>query len=467
MATFGFAASAKAHLLFSPGFARRTLQCLVVEAMLVLLVASHLTLRGVANEALAAVELRLLEGAHSVAWWSAVAMLASSCCALQLILSAASLGCSGLNSLLGPVRPPMLAATALLQASAWYVVVARKPQQAATVAIGSAATLTLTLLPELLHVLETRRRVLRPPAAEPPLLLHLRLASVGCTACEVKVRAVAKLCAGVERCDVDLDTSIAKIAIAADADAATVRATLTAALAQAGYEPRVGEAKAVDSRASGAKAAEAKAAAPAVAPPACARPPWWSDERVGAVVGGMAGSSCCALQLCLNLLGSLGVGLFGVGCAGFNTLLGPLRPYTRMATATFFALRWASCPPPRRRSLLRWTALAAALTLLPELLLFTGATAIAPPTDGAVRISLQVEGMGCEACQVAVASALQHSSGVLEAAADFEAGTATLIVQPEWGFNLSALAQAVEGAGFELASAVVHGDTLTATQTSS
>ena len=130
--------------------------------------------------------------------------------------------------------------------------------------------------------------------------------------------------------------------------------------------------------------------------------------------------------------------------------LGPLRPWTRAATATFFALRWASAPPQRRRALLAATFVAAVLTFLPEILLYAGSTALAPPTGGAVRLELKVEGMGCEACQLAVAGALQRASGVLDAAADFETGTASLLVQPSWGLELGELAARVEAAGFEL-----------------
>ena len=46
---------------------------------------------------------------------------------------------------------------------------------------------------------------------------------------------------------------------------------------------------------------------------------WWS-------LLGLLSSSCCLLQLMLNT--------FSVGCAGFNTLLGPLRPY--LAAFTLF-----------------------------------------------------------------------------------------------------------------------------------
>ena len=448
-----YSAAAKAHLLFSPNVARRTVFCLLSEGLLVLLVAVTPELRLFADDVMAAVELRLLRGAHAMAWWSVIAMLSSSCCALQLILSAASLGCSGLNSLLGPVRPPLLAATLLLQSSAWYVVVARKPQQAAKVAIGSAATLALTLLPELIHVLETRRIHKRQaePASSTLLVLPLRLANVGCAACEAKVRSVAEACEGVVQCDVDLDQGTAAISIAADVEPVAMRTRVVAALTAAGYPPApAAEAEADVDACCARPAAVATIQAGAAESAAAGQSPWCSVEQLGAIAGGLLGSSCCAVQLGLNLLTSLGVSLFGDGCAGFNTHLGPLRPYMRAATATFFALRWATCPPNRRRSLLLWTALAGGLTLLPEVLLHAGATAIAAPTDGAKRVSLRVDGMGCEACQVAVTHALQSTSGVLAASADFQAGTATLLVHPEWGFDIGTVIKAVEAAGFEL-----------------
>ena len=233
--------------------------------------------------------------------------------------------------------------------------------------------------------------------------------------------------------------------------AAVAGGRLVAALTAAGYPPApAAEAEADVDACCARPAAVATIQAGAAESAAAGQSPWCSVEQLGAIAGGLLGSSCCAVQLGLNLLTSLGVSLFGVGCAGFNTHLGPLRPYMRAATATFFALRWATCPPNRRRSLLLWTALAGGLTLLPEVLLHAGATAIAAPTDGAKRVSLRVDGMGCEACQVAVTHALQSTSGVLAASADFQAGTATLLVHPEWGFDIGTVIKAVEAAGFEL-----------------
>ena len=56
-ATFSsFSAARKAHLLFSPGVARRTLACVVLEAALVLAVSKTPSLRSVADDMIAAVD---------------------------------------------------------------------------------------------------------------------------------------------------------------------------------------------------------------------------------------------------------------------------------------------------------------------------------------------------------------------------------------------------------------------------
>lgn len=63
------------------------------------------------------------------------------------------------------------------------------------------------------------------------------------------------------------------------------------------------------------------------------RASWFS-----AIAGGLLSSSCCALQLLLNLLASLNI--LHVGCAGFNTVLGPARPMLRGMTLLVLAQLW-------------------------------------------------------------------------------------------------------------------------------
>ena len=57
-----------------------------------------------------------------------------------------------------------------------------------------------------------------------------------------------------------------------------------------------------------------------------------------AFTAGTVASSCCLFQLGLNLLSTLNI--IHVGCAGFNTFLGPLRPLTRSLTLAWLVKKW-------------------------------------------------------------------------------------------------------------------------------
>lgn len=121
---------------------------------------------------------------------------------------------------------------------------------------------------------------------------------------------------------------------------------------------------------------------------------WWS-------VIGLLSSSCCALQLVLNA--------FNLGCAGFNTTLGPLRPFFCALTVCCQGVVWYTAydKPFQRLYVGASTALVATLTMLPEMTAYwvqRGAApkggAAAPPRSRAV---FALEGMGCAACTKKVA----------------------------------------------------------------
>lgn len=130
---------------------------------------------------------------------------------------------------------------------------------------------------------------------------------------------------------------------------------------------------------------------------------WWS-------LLAMLSSACCALQLILNLL--------SVGCAGFNTVLGPWRPtfMAVMILMQIFQWRLASERFDMVNRAIFSTALSAILAVLPELLYLKNivwkraqnsstsssesanklaATGIAEPRS---VIVLKTEDMGCIAC---------------------------------------------------------------------
>ena len=50
-------------------------------------------------------------------------------------------------------------------------------------------------------------------------------------------------------------------------------------------------------------------------------------------------------------------------------------------------------------------------------------------------------GMGCEGCQAQVQQLLEGSSGVVGSDVDFVSGTAKVLVNSQWGFNLTTVAE--------------------------
>lgn len=402
-------ASSVEHTFLSPGFASRFAVALIVE-----LAAWRVSAR-LFPDALAAAHDAVLGAAEHVEWWSAVSLLASACCAVQVAASALALGCTGANAALGPSRPHVLAAAALAQAAALRSalhppVFVRRLSKIVLVSLVSAA---LALLPEAIALLE-RLRVARAAAREGETTLEVRLHNAKCVACARAVRLALEGAPGVSSVSVDLDLGVANVT----GDASASKLDLEERVRKAGY---------------GAPASEKGSA---------------SGCLTGAVVGGLCGSSCCALQLALTAVGS------GFGCAGFNKVLGPLRPLSRTVTAAYLVAMWVRAPPcaRARRRLALATAVALALTLLPEALLWSGGPALAAPMDRSVtRMTVSVGGMGCEACSVAVRNALARVSGVVAVRPDLEGGSAELLVNTQWGFGgLGDVSAALAREGYEL-----------------
>ena len=179
------------------------------------------------------------------------------------------------------------------------------------------------------------------------------------------------------------------------------------------------------------------------------RPPRHArSSAVAAVAAGLASSSCCALQLAANAA--------GLGCAGFNKLMGPHRNLARAITAAYLLALWTAALRPTRRTRTSVTRAAAStllcltLTLLPELLLFFGGTAMAPPTRNSHDIALRLEGMGCEACGARVRTLLERSAGVIGADVRFEDGTAMVRVADDFGFNYTEVSRLLSYEGYEV-----------------
>jgi copper chaperone CopZ len=171
-----------------------------------------------------------------------VGLLSSSCCALQLILNTLSFGCAGFNTVLGPLRPHLLAVTVLLQGFMWRAALASRSKIPSAIA-ASVTTIVLALLPEALywsmHVREDLQNG-RTEGANNRLdseveqdVINLVVGGMGCTACTVKVKAAIEALEGVSACSIDFETGRASVVLAPvnpEPSASAASAGITAAV---------------------------------------------------------------------------------------------------------------------------------------------------------------------------------------------------------------------------------------------
>ena len=169
---------------------------------------------------------------------------------------------------------------------------------------------------------------------------------------------------------------------------------------------------------------------------------WWS-------LLGLLSSSCCAVQLALNTI--------SFGCAGFNTVLGPLRSHFLALTFCLQGLVWRSAFGTRSyRSALLGTAVAVSLSLLPEVLHAWVHRSRRIERAGATEIELAVDGMGCTACTLKAKEALASVPGVLSCDVVLEEASARVQLTPDQHPNAgTAAVAALETAGFS--ARVKHG----------
>ena len=163
---------------------------------------------------------------------SVAGLLSSSCCLLQIMLNALSVGCAGFNTVLGPVRPYFMALALTLQGLMWQAVFAEAaPIEPALQ--STALTLCLTFLPEALNAAMQASAV--PPAEDD---LRLRVGGMGCTACSVKVKAALEGVDGVSVCTVVFEEGCAQLQLDSSSgeERAAVEQRAIAALAEAGFE---------------------------------------------------------------------------------------------------------------------------------------------------------------------------------------------------------------------------------------
>ena len=137
--------------------------------------------------------------------WTVAGLLSSSCCLLQIMLNAFSIGCAGFNTVLGPPRPYFMAVAISMQALMWQAVISEAAPLEPAIT-STALTVCLTFLPEALNAAMQRTAV---PAAEDDL--RIRVDGMGCTACSVKVKAALEGVDGVSRCTVAFEEGCAAL----------------------------------------------------------------------------------------------------------------------------------------------------------------------------------------------------------------------------------------------------------------
>lgn len=166
---------------------------------------------------------------------------------------------------------------------------------------------------------------------------------------------------------------------------------------------------------------------------------WWS-------LLGLLSSSCCALQIILNAL--------SFGCAGFNTVLGPLRPTFVAFTIVAQLSSWfVAYPRPYQWGVTAFsTVVSSVLTLLPELLAWRTAkrqltkqqqlNQNSEDSNGLVmicgkRLLFRLDTMGCASCVSTVSTLLDGLEGVMSHKVTLEDGLAEVILAKSSSTNVN------------------------------
>ncbi len=175
------------------------------------------------------------------------------------------------------------------------------------------------------------------------------------------------------------------------------------------------------------------------------------------IVAGLLSSSCCLLQLLLNALSWFNV--IHVGCAGFNKLLGPPRPYLRTITFGWLGLCWYNAPSKRRGTMLRATLVTIALMFLPDILEVWDSThpiirhsLMVSPSMKVQWVERQfvVHNMGCEGCQSAVRNLLELSPHIEMAQVEWESGKVSVFGASVESLDMDSLGDLLQRHGYEL-----------------
>ena len=447
----------KAHVCCSPHFAQRFLGALVLLCVIFLFVSSNNFLSDALGDTYERIKIELMIRATSLGWWSLVSLLSSACCALQLILNLMSVGCAGFNTVLGPVRPFFLSLAFCGQLFMWSQL--KLDSQYPQAVKASVLTCIVSFMPEFLYVYNRVRGSSHPmttssiggsssvndscTSSVKRETIRIKLENMGCIACVNTITNVLTACSGVEHVNVRLDDGEADVSIRTkECHVDDMCEQVTA----------IGFPASVYTVASGNQPEKGNQLPTAAVLADLQDSTSNLSTTLWAVVAGLLSSSCCALQLGLNLLSTFNI--LHIGCAGFNKVLGgPIRSITRALSLGWLSFLWYRhrSNSKQRQRLLISTAITLSLMFLPEMLRSTGVgPAVAPPTSDQVILNFKVPNMGCEACESNVQKIIGRQNGVIESAVDFDAGLAQIVVAKDWSFDVGLLEKQLTNAGYGL-----------------
>jgi copper chaperone CopZ len=161
---------------------------------------------------------------------------------------------------------------------------------------------------------------------------------------------------------------------------------------------------------------------------------------INGLLGGLLISSCCVIQLGLNL--------FGIGCAGLNTLLLPYRPLFISLTVislTYSFIRYR----PSKWNFMAIVSVTLLLSFSPELLrIYNNQFSNNDLNENEMFVThWKIIGMHCEGCRAAVVQSLRKLDGVVSVNVDLETGRAKLTSKNI--INTETISQTVKSAGFQ------------------
>ena len=159
------------------------------------------------------------------------------------------------------------------------------------------------------------------------------------------------------------------------------------------------------------------------------------------LIGGLLISSCCLIQLFLNL--------FGIGCAGLNTFLLPYRPL--FISLTIVSLTYAFYRSrPSKWHFTAIVTLTVLLSMSPEILRYynNSHSSITSNTADLYQTRWKIEGMHCEACRSAVLNALKSLDGVIDVDVSLE--TSEAILSSRYQLDTNTVKRVIQSAGFNI-----------------